>query len=362
MKIRSIVAFWVLLSMRGLGILANAISDAIPLPAYRRMIPRGLVGFVYHLVSQRTAPHVQHLYSSKTPEMFERDLLYLSENFVLPSYHQLFGRTLGPRLAGEKRAAAFVTFDDGLAECSSVVGPILLKHRVPCIFFLVTECIDNRYMMYRHKVSLCISKMMEMPELDLSSGVGLSSILMLAADTKADLINTMLSLKEKDSARIDRVCEALEVDYKTYLENKKPYLTQDQIKALLRSGFKIGAHTRRHPLLAGLTAEEIEAEIVGSCNEVREISGDDEVPFAFPFSGAGVERAFLQHLRQKHPVIGPVFDTGGIAADASFVFNRVTADCPWSNGTVRTNIPDLLHEAYRSTFVAGLRGMVQRFA
>jgi len=345
--------------MRGLGILASAISDAIPLPAYRRMIPRGLVGFVYHLVSQRPGPHVRHLYSSKTPEMFERDLFYLSENFVLPSYNQLFGRTRGPRLAGEKRAAAFVTFDDGLAECSSVVGPILVKHRVPCIFFLVTECIDNRYMMYRHKVSLCISKMMEMSEPYLTSGVGLSSILMSAADTKADLINTMLSLKEKDSARIDRVCEALEVDYKIYLENNKPYLTQSQIKALLRSGFKIGAHTRRHPLLAGLTAEEIEAEIVGSCNEVRDISGDNEVPFAFPFSGAGVERAFLQYLRQKHPVIGPVFDTGGIAVDASFVFNRVTADRPLNNGALGTNIPDLLHEAYRSTFVAGLRGMVQ---
>jgi peptidoglycan/xylan/chitin deacetylase (PgdA/CDA1 family) len=346
--------------MRGLGILASAISDAIPLPAYRRMIPRGLVGFVYHLVSELPGSHVRHLYSSKTPEMFERDLFYLSENFVLPSYHQLFGRTRS-RLAGEKRAAAFVTFDDGLAECSSVVGPILMKYRVPCIFFLVTECIDNRYMMYRHKVSLCISKMMEMPEPDLTSGVGLSSILMSAADTKADLINSILSLKKKDSARIDRVCETLEVDYKIYLEKNKPYLTQGQIKALLRSGFKIGAHTRRHPLLAGLTAEEIEAEIVGSCNEVRDISGDNEVPFAFPFSGAGVERAFLQYLRQKHPVIGPVFDTGGIAADASFVFNRVTADCPLSNGAVRTNIPDLLHGAYRSTFVAGLRGMVQRF-
>jgi len=346
--------------MSALTGLATAISDLIPLRAYHRMIHRELFGFVYHLVSEQPGPHVLHLYSSKTPEMFERDLFYLSEKFALPGYDQLSGGSGGMRLAHEKQAAAFVTFDDGLAECSSVVSPILVKHRVPCIFFLITECIDNRYMMYRHKVSLCISKMMEM-ESDLISSIGLSSILMSAADTKADLINSILSLKEKDSARIDRVCEALEVDCKSYLDNNKPYLTQGQIKKLMRSGFKIGAHTRRHPFLGGLTAEEIEAEIVGSCNEVRDISGDDEVPFAFPFSGAGVERAFLEYLRQKHPVIGPVFDTGGIAVDASFVFNRVTADRPLSNGALRTNIPDLLHVAYRSTFVAGLRGMVQRF-
>jgi peptidoglycan/xylan/chitin deacetylase (PgdA/CDA1 family) len=347
--------------MSGLARLANAISDAIPLRAYRRMIPRELVGFVYHLVSEQPGRHVRHLYSSKTPEMFERDLLYLNEKFALPGYDRLFGGSGGVRLAREKQAAAFVTFDDGLAECSSVVGSILVKHRVPSIFFIITECIDNRRMMYRHKVSLCISKMLEMDS-DLISGSGLSSILMSAADTKADLINTVLSLKEKDSARIERVCETLEVDCKSYLEKKKPYLTQGQIKELMRSGFKIGAHTRRHPFLADLTAEEIEAEIVGSCNEVRDITGDDKVPFAFPFSGAGVERAFVQYLRQKHLVIGPVFDTGGVASDAPFVFNRIAADCPASNGAFRTNIPDLLHGAYRSTFLAGLRAMVPGFA
>src|SRR5262249_19081510 len=162
------------------------------------------------------------------------------------------------------------------------------------------------------------------------------SILTSAADTKADVINTVLSLKEKDSARIDRVCEALEVDCKSYLEKNKPYLTHGQIKELMRSGFKVGAHTRSHPFLAGLTPEEMEAEIVGSCNEVRDITGDDEVPFAFPFSGAGVERAFVQDLRQKHRVIGPVFDTGGVAIDVPFVFNRITADSPSNSGASRT--------------------------
>jgi peptidoglycan/xylan/chitin deacetylase (PgdA/CDA1 family) len=342
--------------------LASAISDVIPLRAYRRIIPRELVGFVYHLVSEQPGPHVRHLYSCKTPEMFERDLIYLSQKFALPEYDQLFDGSGGVRLARQEPGAAFVTFDDGLAECSSVVGSMLARHQVPCIFFMITECIDNRYMMYRHKVSLCISKMMEMPESDLNSGIGLSCMLTSAADTKADLINVVLSLKEKDSGKIDRLCEALGVDCRSYLEKNKPYLTQGQIKELMRSGFKIGAHTRRHAFLADLTAEEMEDEIVGSCNEVRDITGDDKVPFAFPFSGAGVERAFVRYLRQKHPVIGPVFDTGGVAIDAPFVFNRITADCPSSNSAFHTNIPDLLHGAYRSTLLAGLRRMVPRFA
>lgn len=343
-------------SMSALNVLASAISHMIPLRAYRRIIPRELVGFVYHIVSEQAGPHIRHLYSNKTPEMFERDLSYLSEIFALPSYDQLFGDV---RLMREKRGAAFVTFDDGLAECGSIVGPILVKHRVPCMFFLVTECIDNRYMMYRHKVSLCISKILDLPQSTLiSKKVPLASILLSAAETKADLIRGALSLKEKDSAKIDRLCETLEVDWRSYLEKSKPYMTQGQIKELLHAGFKIGAHTRRHSFLADLTAEEMETEIVGSCNEIREITGDDNVPFAFPFSGAGVERDFLRYVKKKHPVVGPVFDTCGVAIDVPFVFNRIAADAPLRSNALGTNIPDLLHGAYRSTFLTGLRGIL----
>ena len=235
---------------------------------------------------------------------------------------------------------------------------MLAKHRVPCIFFLITECIDNRRMMYRHKVSLCISRILELPLSALiSKKASLASIFVSAAETKQDLIEGALSFKEKDNAKIDRLCEALEVDWRSYLETRKPYMTQGQIEELLRAGFKIGAHTRRHAFLADLTAEEMETEIIGSCNEIREITGDENVPFAFPFSGAGVGRSFLQYLRQKHPVLGPTFDTAGVAIDAPFVFNRITADVPLRNGASGTNIPDLLHGAYRSTFLTGLREM-----
>jgi peptidoglycan/xylan/chitin deacetylase (PgdA/CDA1 family) len=340
--------------MSALNALASAIGDVIPLQAYRRIIPRELVGFVYHLVSEQAGPHIRHLYSSKKPEMFEQDLSYLSENFALPGYDQLFGNV--PSTLGNR--AAFVTFDDGLAECSSTVGPMLAKHRVPCIFFLITDCIDNRHMMYRHKVSLCIDRILELPPSALiSKQASWASIFGSAVETKQDLVQGALSFKEKDNAKIDRLCEALEVDWRAYLETSKPYMTQGQIGELLRAGFKIGAHTRRHAFLADLTAEEMESEIVGSCNEIREITGDDNVPFAFPFSGAGVGRDFLHYLRQKHPVLGPTFDTAGVAIDAPFVFNRITADIPSRNGASGTNIPSLLHGAYRSTFLAGLREM-----
>jgi peptidoglycan/xylan/chitin deacetylase (PgdA/CDA1 family) len=293
--------------------------------------------------------------------MFESDLRYLTTNFELPSYDELFDhlQAVG-RLSRRNHLAAFVSFDDGLAECSTVVQPLLIKHQVPCIFFLITDCIDNRRMMFRHKVSLCISKVMELPQSELRSKLaGLSDIFMLVDLSRSDLIEKMLLLKEKDQQQIDRACDMLGIDCQAYLKANKPYLTESQIKKLVRNGFKIGAHTRKHPLLADLTPSEIETEIVASCYGVKDITGDTEVPFAFPFSGAGIERSFLRSLKQKHPVIGPMFDTLGIVAHEPFMFNRVTVDSPTTNGAANSNIPLILHKQYRSVFLGGLRGKMR---
>jgi peptidoglycan/xylan/chitin deacetylase (PgdA/CDA1 family) len=342
--------------------LVSLIGDSIPLRTYQRLILREILGLVYHVVSTQPGPHVQYLYANKTPAMFESDLLYLTRNFELPAYDELFGCPQAVRLPHKDRLAAFVSFDDGLAECGSVVQPLLIKHGVPCIFFLITDCIDNRHLMYRHKISLCISKLMELPEPEVEPKLaGLSSLFLSAKLSRSDVIQKALSLVEKDRQQIDRACDALEIDCQAYLKESKPYLTQSQIKTLVRNGFKIGAHTQKHSFLADLTPSEIETEIVASCHAIKDITGDSEVPFAFPFSGAGVERSFLHSLKQKHSVIGPMYDTRGIAVHEPFVFNRLTVDSPSTNGASSSNIPLLLHKEYRSVFFADLKGKMRRF-
>jgi hypothetical protein len=108
--------------MSALNVLASAIGDVIPLQAYRRIIPRELVGFVYHLVCERAGPHIRHLYSSKTPEMFEQDLLYLRENFALPGYDELFGNVRST--PGNRAAFVMVLLSAALqsVRCSRSIG------------------------------------------------------------------------------------------------------------------------------------------------------------------------------------------------------------------------------------------------
>src|SRR5262249_20909405 len=150
---------------------------------------------------------------------------------------------------------------------SSVAAPILIRHRVPCIFFIVSDCIDNRHMMYRHKASLCVDKAADLSDSDMMAMTAkLSAVLTSDVRSKADLAHRVLSLRKGQESQIDRICEVLGIDWRLYLEKRRPYLTQGEIKSLAAQGFKIGAHTRGHPRLADLSPAEIEAEIVGSCH------------------------------------------------------------------------------------------------
>ena len=68
---------------------------------------------------------------------------------------------------------------------------------------------------------------------------------------------------------------------------------------------------------------DAEREIVNSCRVIQNITGQSSVPFAFPYFGGGIDRAWLARLREEHDVIGLFFDTQGLKRDEPFVVQRV---------------------------------------
>jgi len=88
-------------------------------------------------------------------------------------------------------------------------------------------------------------------------------------------------------------------------------------------GFTIGAHSCSHRRLQDLSRSDAEHEIVESCRIVRYITDQPNVPFAFPYFGGGLDRAWLARLREQHDFIGLFFDTDGVREDEPFVVQRV---------------------------------------
>jgi peptidoglycan/xylan/chitin deacetylase (PgdA/CDA1 family) len=334
----------------------------LPYAVQKGLVPRQLIALFYHLVSEKPLPHVAHLYPYRPLHLFEQDLVYIKENYQPVSYPQLVerkttgsptNRTTGSptnRTAGspKKSTALHISFDDGFAECFTLARPLLIKYDIPCTFFLTTDFLDNARMYYRNTVSLCIDKVLAENQVD--SIKKINQEFGLALSGNEEFVRWIKSLT--DEVLVEKVCACLGIEPRAYLADQQPYLTTAQVQALAAEGFTIGAHTCRHQKLARLSWEEIEHEIVESCQIVAEISGQDSVPFSFPNSGEGVDRQFLADLRRRNPVIGLVFDTKGLRPERDHILNRIWVESPKLNPGGCHSLPSVLRQAYREYFLA----------
>lgn len=313
-----------------------------------------MIALGYHVVSDRPLEHVRHLYPYKSPEAFERDLLSLRRRFEFVAYG---GPVPRPRRG---RRPLLLSFDDGYAECYTVVRPILLKHGIPCLFFLVTDVLDNLEMSYRNKASLCVDRLFKASPARRRAALGA-----LGRALGCDLGGVewardwLLSLHGSGAAALDPVCRLLGVDVPRYLRTRRPYLTRAQVARLRADGFALGAHTRSHPRLDLLPRRQAAAEILGSCRVVSGLNGGGPVPFAFPFSARGFDLGLLRRLGARGALVGPIFDAFGPFEGGpprrrpGLLDDRMMADSPWRGAPGRSNIRYLLRAAYGRRAVEG---------
>jgi peptidoglycan/xylan/chitin deacetylase (PgdA/CDA1 family) len=342
-------------------------AEKVPLPVYQFFIRREAIGLLYHVVSDESLPHIRHLYPYKNVASFESDLAYLKDHYPLVSYEEL----LEQRAMRRRPAlpAALLSFDDGFKECFSIIRPILLRNGIPAVFFVNTDGIDNRRMLYRQKVSLCIDKVLS-GEVDWERAA-LAQIRRdygLQGGDPESFVDWVKSLNYRERDLIDRLCQELEIDVDGYLRTYRPYLTSEEILALAGDGFTMGAHTRGHAKLNLLSPSEMEGEIAGSCRDIQQLTGQERVPFAFPFSAYGVDRQTLADILSRNPAIGLLFDAKGIRQERALLMNRIMLDKPLSGAgrkptsdpalqqAVASDVPVHLHRAYADVFLLRVRG------
>ena len=339
--------------------LGTSMARQVPYSLGRLLVKRDVISVVYHVVSDRHLPHVRCIYPYKSPEVFEQDLLALNDSYELVSYDQLARRRGDGSSFG--RPAAVVTVDDGYSEAFSVIRPLLLEHGVPAIFFVPTAFIGNGSLFYRNKVSLCIDRVRGLGEpqkLAVLEDAG--RIADSALPTREAFERWILWLDYSDQPLLDSVCQLLDIDADEFLSTAKPYMTEGDIKQLVADGFTVGSHSRSHaPMEAYGSYHEIEEELVESCRAIRDLTGQREVPVAFPFSEAGVDPDRLERTVAAHDFVGLTFGTGGLRRGPHCLVNRVAMDSPTGTGgpgSPRSNVRMLLREAYgKQLIVSALR-------
>lgn len=310
--------------------------------------PKGLVTLCYHVVSDEDLAHIR-LYRYKNRTQFERDVTYVRDHavgYADVAKHRLEHSSLPAN-------SVLLTFDDGLVECYDVVRPILLRHRVPAVFFLTTGFIDERETFHETPLSLCLTEVERMPSNDAATiaqrlqadgrlgrrergfvgGMALTRLRTARVSTGLDpnkrtLLLWLLGLSNDDATGIERACKLLRVDAAAYRESHRLFVSSAQVKQMAADGFTIGAHGINHRSLVGRSPESVAREIVDSAQAIRDLTGQAHVPFAFPYEGLAINRRILASILARHPFIQLFFDSGGLRRDATFLVNRICVDAP----------------------------------
>ena len=324
----------------------TTLAASIPLAAYQALIRRPVIGLIYHAVSNDPPDYLKHIYPVKSPGQFEKDLICLKRNFNPISYAQLQRYADGKEVLPPR--AVLISFDDGYRECFTQAAPLLRKHQVPCVFFLTTGFLDNRAMFYRNKYSLLAEVVQKaspaatrayLHEFNVRYGLQLTD--------REGLLIWLRSLNFQDEAVLDQICDLLKIDVAGVLQNRRPYLTRAQVQGLVQDGFTIGAHSVHHPKFRDLPSEARVSEILASCRTVSSLTEMKSVPFAFPFSGLGVDRAWLAEFKRENAEVGLFFETQGLRPEPLPVFNRIWADPPPEPPQSNSNLKALIHQSYQ---------------
>src|SRR4029077_6002249 len=101
-------------------ILRAAPLHVAPLVLWRKLLPKRDLGVCYHLVSDGPVAHIKH-YRVLDTDTFESDLDYLRRRFEFVTYAELTRRRTS--LIRARGNSVILTFDDGFAECATVVAP-----------------------------------------------------------------------------------------------------------------------------------------------------------------------------------------------------------------------------------------------
>ena len=237
-----------------------------------------LLPIFYHTVSDDYLPHICPLYKPKTVKEFEADL-----DFLLRHFQPVGMEELRLHATGEKRVsrpAFHLSFDDGLREVYTVILPILERKGIPATVFVNSAFVDNRDLFFRYKAALI-----------------------------ANSVPEVLKINYLERKKLDEIAMDLGIDFDSFLQEQRPYLTTEELKILQQKGFTIGSHSVDHPLYSLLSEEEQVRQTLDSCAFVQNVFSEKRNYFAFPFTEAGVGNQFFEKI---FPAVDLTFGISGL--------------------------------------------------
>jgi peptidoglycan/xylan/chitin deacetylase (PgdA/CDA1 family) len=288
----------------------GTVGGWIPQKLLIRASKQDLLFPYYHAVSDQPMPHVEKVYPVRSLKRFRKDL-----DFLLKYYEPMGLEDLKSVIRGEKRSkpGMFLSFDDGLSEIYHVVSPVLIAKGVPAAFFINTDFVDNRDLFYRYKSSLLLDRLETIKYSPAVTEV-LQSRYHLASSKWRCVKEFLMELSFENRREFDDIASLVDLDFKTFLKIRKPYMSLDQVRELSERGFYIGAHSKDHPHFAEISPAKRLTQYRESMDYISKNLETGYRLFSFPFSDDGVPSEFFGEMNSSG---GPVasFGTAGLKND-----------------------------------------------
>jgi peptidoglycan/xylan/chitin deacetylase (PgdA/CDA1 family) len=263
----------------------------------------------YHTVSNTEIPHIRNLYPVCTEKQFRSDLDFLLSKYQPATFTDVLNFVKNGRKSS--KPYFFLSFDDGFAECATVIAPILKEKGIEAAFFVNPAFIDNPDFSHRQKISLIIEKMVTSNETKLEE---IRQFVLIENSSVDFLVQALKKFTFKDEELIDKIATIFNLNFKQLAAQIKPYLTQEQLKKLHSEGFIIGSHGFDHSEFQLLTTEEMKQQVEKSFTYLESNLNIENRIFSFPFTDHEIPRSFFNYLQNKTNVVAS-FGTAGLKND-----------------------------------------------
>lgn len=256
-----------------------AASPAIR-PVATNVLKKKINVIYYHFIGSRTS-YYDAFYSGCTLDKFRKDMKLLARNFTFrPLEDVLFARN-----RDQRRPEIALTFDDGFSRCrDDAILQILDDFKIKATIFLITDCIDNKTLMWRNMLSAICAVEPAERLVKVYNATATENQQPLVSHGKQILSASMRwNMHDKDRLAGDLWARCDLPPLREYLDEHRPYLTLADIHEWIGMGHSIGLHTRSHPRCSMLDEQQVETEIVQPAAEIRSRFPMTFLPFSYPF-------------------------------------------------------------------------------
>jgi peptidoglycan/xylan/chitin deacetylase (PgdA/CDA1 family) len=273
--------------------------------------PTGAAILMYHSVQDEPDRYANSLGTGiiHATSMFARQMELVSTRFnpVTIDEIRLFligGKPLPPR-------AVAVTFDDGYADNSDVVAPILNRFGVRAAFYLTAGIIGTKnppwFCRLRHAFATAHKKEWHPPTngpaLSLTSTQDRNTALLAAFNLCAPLAGDAL---EQTVRTIEN-----DLDIDPLIGGTAVMMDWNQARALLRAGHIVGCHTLTHPNVAHVAQDIARKELTVSKRKLEDELGIPVLHFSYP-----------------HPALNPQWTRGTVTISREAGYQTAVTTTP----------------------------------